>query len=253
MIERRDRVIVVKDSRINIVEEGNPENQPIILLHGWGQNTEMMAPVVKGFEDKFHIVLIDLPGFGKSDEPTTAWTIDEYVYMVEVIVRKMKLKNPILIGHSFGGKVALEYTSYHHDVDKLIVFAPSFKAGVTDTNLKTKMLKGLKRIPLLKIFEKWAKDHMGSVDYKNASPTMKQVLVQSVTSGIEHHLGRITAPTIAIWGDLDDQVPLEQAYELEQSIPDCGLIVYPGGTHYAYLEDLRKTRQILKNFLTEKE
>ena len=97
--------------------------------------------------------------------------------------------------------------------------------------------------------EAWAKDHIGSRDYKAASPMMKQVLVKTVNEDLSCDASKIKAPTILIYGDLDSEVPLEDTKEYEKLIPDCGLILYEGCTHFAYLERLNQTINIMKNFI----
>ena len=78
---------------------------------------------------------------------------------------------------------------------------------------------------------------------------MREILVGTVNLDIENEVSKIKAPTLIIWGDLDEAVPLERAYELEKLISDSAVIVYEGCTHYAYLERLGQTINILKSFL----
>ena len=68
----------IKDVYINYVEYGNKKGKPVVLLHGWGQNIEMMNPIGKGLEKDYRIIILDLPGFGKSSEPTYGYTIYDY-------------------------------------------------------------------------------------------------------------------------------------------------------------------------------
>ena len=68
--------INVKDLDINYIQYG--EGKDILLLHGWGQNIEMMKPIGDNFSNKFRITIIDFPGFGQSEEPKSPWTIEKY-------------------------------------------------------------------------------------------------------------------------------------------------------------------------------
>ena len=72
--------INVKDININYIQYG--EGKDIVLLHGWGQNIEMMKPLGDPLSNKYKITIIDFPGFGESEEPKTAWTIDDYSEML---------------------------------------------------------------------------------------------------------------------------------------------------------------------------
>ena len=82
------------DININYKDFGNKEGTPIVYLHGWGQNIEMMEPIAKPFEKTHHLIIIDLPGFGKSDEPNYAWTLEEYVDMIHSLLQKLKIDKP---------------------------------------------------------------------------------------------------------------------------------------------------------------
>ena len=104
-------------------------------------------------------------------------------------------------------------------------------------------------MPGINKLEGWAKNHIGSRDYKAASPVMKQVLVETVNEDLSNDAKKIKAPVILIYGDMDSEVPEEDTKEYERLIPDCGLILYEGCTHYAYLERLNQTVNIIRNFI----
>ncbi|MBE6160534.1 MAG: alpha/beta hydrolase [Lactobacillales bacterium] len=236
-----------QDIKINYIRYGKGKDT-IVLLHGWGQNIEMMKMVADPFESDYDIVIIDLPGHGNSEEPKTVYSLYDFVDCVKQLLDSLKIKNPILIGHSFGGKISLLYASMY-DVKKLILFGSPFKREIQKLSLKTKMLKTAKKIPGINKLEGFAKKHIGSTDYKNASPLMRQILVEHVNLDITEEVKKIKCPTLILWGTLDDAVPLERAYELENLISDAGVVVYEGCTHYAYLERLGQTINVLKSFL----
>lgn len=236
-----------QDIKINYIRYGKGKDT-IVLLHGWGQNIEMMKMVSDPFSDDYDIVIIDLPGHGNSEEPKTVYSLYDFVDCVKSLLDSLKIKNPILIGHSFGGKISLLYSSMY-DVKKLVLFGSPFKKEIQKLSLKTKMLKTAKKIPGLNKLEGFAKKHMGSTDYKNASPLMREILVGHVNLDITEEVKKIKCPTLILWGTLDDAVPIERAYELESLISDAGVVVYEGCTHYAYLERLGQTINVLKSFL----
>ena len=236
-----------QDIKINYIRYGKGKDT-IVLLHGWGQNIEMMKMVADPFESDYDIIIIDLPGHGKSEEPKRVYTLYDFVDCVKSLLDSLKIKNPILIGHSFGGKISLLYASMY-EVKKIILFGSPFKCEIKKISLKTKMLKTAKKVPGLNKLEEFAKKHIGSTDYKNASPLMRQILVEHVNLDITDDVKKIKCPTLIIWGTLDDAVPVERAYELENLISDAGVVIYENCTHYAYLERLGQTISVLKSFL----
>ena len=237
----------IKEVDVNYADYGEGKNT-LVFLHGWGQNIEMMKPVGDKFRKNSRIIIIDLPGFGMSSEPKTIWTLYDYVDCVKKLLDKLEVKNPILIGHSFGGKISLLYAT-KYKVDKLILFGAPFKKEIKELSTKTKILKFLKTVPLINKLEGFAKKHIGSTDYKNASDTMRKILVEHVNLDLEEEVKKIDAPTLLIWGTMDTEVPVERAYELEKIMKDAGVVVYEGCSHYAYLERLPQTINVIKSFI----
>ena len=230
---------------INYIRYGNNKNRTIVMLHGWGQNIEMMKFIGDKLDED--VLIIDLPGFGKSKEPDTVLSIYDYANLVHDLISNLKIKNIILIGHSFGGKIALAYAS-KYKVEKLVLLASPFKSKENKINIRTKVLKKLKKVPGLNKLEEFAKKHIGSTDYKNASGIMREILVKHVNLDITEDVKKITCPTLIIWGDNDECVPLSDGKLLEKLIKNSGLIVFEGCTHYAYLERLDQLIRILNEF-----
>ena len=234
----------VRNIRINYKQYG--EGEDIVLLHGWGQNIQMMDPVGERLKNKYHITIIDLPGFGLSNEPDFAYTVSDYVELVHDLLMDLKINNPILIGHSFGGRISIVYAS-KYDVSKIVLFgSPCVRHEYVSK--KQNILKKMKKIKLLKPIVNVMKKHMGSTDYKNASPIMRDVLVKTVNEDLSNYAKKIKCQALLIWGENDEAVPVSEARELDDLLENSALIVLPG-THYCYLENLDRVISILDNFL----
>lgn len=238
----------IKDVFVNYIQYGNKNGKDVVLLHGWGQNIEMMNPIGKGLESDYYITVIDLPGFGSSSEPTYAYTIYDYYEIVSELLTKLKIDNPVMIGHSFGGRVAIVYAA-KKKVSKLVLLSVPFRRSTKRNTFKVKVLKFLKKVPVVKELESYMKTKIGSSDYRNASPMMRNILVNVVNEDLTGYLKQISVPTLLIWGDLDNAVPIEDARYAESIMEDAGLVVYEGCTHYAYLERINQTISVLRSFL----
>lgn len=236
--------INIKDLNINYIQYG--EGKDIILLHGWGQNIEMMKPLGDYFCDRFRITILDLPGFGESDEPKKTWTIDDYELMLEDFIKELKIKKPIVIGHSFGGRLSIRYSA-RNPIEKLVLFGSPCIRIQEALPLKVRMLKSMKKLPGMDKVGEYMKQYIGSRDYKAASPVMRQTLVEVVNEDLSHYAKEIEEPTLLIWGQNDTEAPVAEAKELEKIMIDAALIILPG-THYAYLENLQQVVNILNNF-----
>lgn len=237
--------INIRKININYIQYGSGSD--IVLLHGWGQNIEMMKPLGDNFQKKYRITIIDLPGFGQSDEPEHDLTVSDYSDILKELLDSIGVKNPIVIGHSFGGRVAIVYSA-NNPVKKLVLFGSPCIRHDEKVSLKTKTLKTLKKVPGLNKLEGFAKKHIGSRDYKTASEVMRKILVNVVNEDLSNYAKMIKCPTLLIWGDNDTEAPVNDAKELESIMKDAALIVLPNSTHYAYLENLGYVTKILNNF-----
>ena len=96
------------------------EGRPVILLHGWGCNIATMASIENILLPHFKVYTLDFPGFGGSEVPSEVWGVEEYTQMLEQFVSELHIERPILIGHSFGGRVSILYGS-RNDVHKIVL------------------------------------------------------------------------------------------------------------------------------------
>lgn len=237
----------IKD--INYIDYGINKKGVIVLLHGWGQNIEMMDMLGHPFEKDFRIIVLDFPGFGKTPEPDSFWSTTDYANCLHKFLTSLKVKNPILIGHSFGGRVSISYASIYGAKKVVLLSAPFRPSKNKKPNLKVKIYKLVKKIPCLKKLTNYLRNKWGSSDYKNASEIIRGSLVKIVNEDLTNYAKNIKCPTLLIYGELDKDVPLKEAQDLEKLIEDAGLIKYENAHHYAYLENLNQTIAILHNFL----
>ena len=116
---------IVKNINTNYIQYG--EGKDILLLHGWGQKVEAFRPIIESLKKDFKVYTLDFPGFGRSEEPKTIWSVYDYADMVEKFVKELEIKNPTIFGHSFGGRVAIRYSSLYNVNKTFLVSAKAFK------------------------------------------------------------------------------------------------------------------------------
>lgn len=225
---------------ISYIKEG--EGDVVLLLHGWGQNKEMMFPVVENLKDKFMCVVMDLPGFGETPFDNSL-NIEEYVDNLREFLINNNIAPKYIIGHSFGGKVAVHYYLKYKDIDKLVIIASPL--------LKPK--RGLKyyyKIYKYKLKKKFKikEENAGSSDYKNCKQDMRRFFVNVVNTHYNKDVKNINIPVLLIWGNKDKQVPLNKAKELNKKMKYNKLVVLEGD-HFAYLENIELTKLYICNFL----
>jgi len=245
----------IKGQRVHYKLTG--QGKAIILLHGWGGSLDVFKALHHSLEPHFKVIAIDLPGFGKSPEPSTAWGTEEYATMVKDFLEALKIEKPILVGHSYGGRLIIRLGSMI-EVSKNILIG---SAGIKPQRPMSyyfkvytfKFLKFLAHLPILSLFLKDAfeqyRNRAGSSDYKNASATMKATLIKAVNEDLTHLLPKVKASSLLIWGENDTATPLRDGKKMEQLIPDAGLVVLKDCGHYCFVEKSQQFLIIVNNFL----
>jgi len=237
---------VIKNIRINYKSYGTGKD--IVLLHGWGQNIEMMEPIAKKIKGDYRITIIDLPGFGLSNEPDKAYSVYDYVEFLSSFFKEMGIKKPTLIGHSFGGRLSIIYAS-KYDTEKIVLLgSPCVRHEYK--SFKQSLLKFLKKLKIFNPLVNLMKKHTGSADYRNASPIMRDILVKTVNEDLSECAKKINCEALLIWGENDTAVPIDQAKELDELLKTSKLIILPG-THYCYLENINEVGNLIDKFIKE--
>lgn len=250
-----EKQIEISNVTLNYTVEG--EGRPVVLMHGWGCNLTTVASINNLLTPGFRVYNIDFPGFGKSTEPTTVWGVDDYAVMMEEFMRREGIVDPILIGHSFGGRVAIVLGS-RNKIHKIILVDA---AGVKPRRslryyFKVYSYKAVRRTLPLLVGRSRAEDllnryrkKVGSSDYSNASPRMRQIMSRVVNEDLCHLMPKIACPTLLIWGALDTATPVSDARKMERLIPDAGLVVFEGVGHYSFLENPLQFAAVVNSFL----
>ena len=234
-------------------EKYGTKGPKVILLHGWGQNTEMMAFIGEHLKSHFVVYNIDFPGFGKSDNPPEPWDSEDYTSFLHEFCLKKKIDKPIFIAHSFGCRVALRY-AHHYGAEKMVLTGA---AGIKDKHgldwyIKVYSYKLAKKILSLKPFEKY-KDilskNAGSEDYRNSSGVMRQTFVKVVNEDVTDLLKDIDCETLLVFGEFDEATPVEKGKLMEKLMPNAALVIFENDDHYAYIHQAQRFNRVLDAFL----
>ncbi|MCM1519192.1 MAG: alpha/beta hydrolase [Lachnoclostridium sp.] len=233
-------------------------DRTIILMHGWGCNSSTLASVERvALAAGYRVINVDFPGFGLSAEPEDVWGVEEYTRVIEQLVGQLGIERPVLLGHSFGGRVGILYSS-RNEVGKLILVDA---AGVKPHRslryyIKVWSFKASKAIVTMVMGKEKATpiiDKMraarGSSDYASASAQMRRILSKVVNEDLCSEMPKIKAPTLLIWGTDDKATPLSDARKMERLIPDAGLVEFAGCGHYSFLDNPGQFARVLTSFL----
>ncbi|MCC6977557.1 MAG: alpha/beta hydrolase [Candidatus Melainabacteria bacterium] len=232
-------------TEVNYVKMGQV-GSPIVMLHGWGQSLESMR-ILGDLLSRYHqVYLIDFPGFGKTEKPKEDWDTVDYARCIDELFEKLHLESAIVIGHSFGGRVGMRMAVRHKKrVSALILI----NTGGLKSQLKGKRLYRAKALKVLsnslkwcdstfatKYFEEWFVPKYASRDYRNAG-ALKNILVKTVNEDQSADAGQISCPTFLLWGEKDQETPVEMGYRLKSIIPNAQLLVLPEKDHFPFIDE----------------
>ncbi len=242
---------------INYIDEGDGKH--VLLLHGWGGSIQTMMPIFNILKDKFRVVAIDLPGFGKSDILKEPWNSYDYAECINKFIEKLNLKDLILFGHSHGGRISIISASKYNVAKKLILID---SAGIISKRkaiyyIRVSWFKVLKNLYLLfhgknkqEKLDKFYK-RFGSQDYKDSEGVMRQTMVKVINDNLLKLLPLIKVPTLLIWGENDEDTPVYMGEMMEKEIPDSGLVLLKGAGHYSYVDNYEQFRAVINVFLKD--
>ena len=246
-------------NKINIYFEkyGNSK-KTILILPGWGNTRETFYYLIKHLKDKFTIYILDYPSFGNSPPLNKEYTLDDYTILIKYFLKLNNIYNPIIIAHSFGGRItSLLISKYKIKVDKIILIdvAGIKRRKKLKVYLKEKIYKLLKKctylFPPLKQEELRQKLLLkyGSKDYINIPTTMYKTFQNIIHLDLRKYYQKINNETLIIWGSNDKDTPLKDGKYLNKVIKNSALIIYKSAEHFAYLNYPYLTLEIINKFL----
>ncbi len=217
-------------------------NSAIIILHGWNLSSLKYKKLIDEFKKEEYLVFaLDFPGFGQSRLPDKPYKLSDYVTFLNNYLAKKGLGKVILIGHSFGGRVAIKFASlYPEKIEKIILTGVP---GVTPAmNIKLIIFKIIAQLgklifyksilnifaPILrKILYKLA----GEYDYAKTSGVMRETFKKIINEDLTSPMSKIKSPTFLIWGTNDTITPVWIAKKMQSIIKSSKVIALSGEGH----------------------
>ena len=250
---------VIDGLKLNYEIEG--EGQVLLMLHGWGSNLQAFQCLVPALTEKYKVVRLDFPGFGKSSPVPRVFGVDDYVDITVKFIQQLGLSKLSLAGHSFGGRVIIQLNSRKNlpfaiEKNILIDSAGILPQKTLKKTVRQKVFKVGKRflsLPPMKAAFPAALDkfraHFGSADYNAATGFLRDTMVKVINEDLQPYLAEIQRPTLLIWGDQDTATPMRDAHIMEKEIPDAGLVVVKNAGHFSFLKDPYLVIAVIQSFL----
>lgn len=259
MQKQVEKDIVVDGELLHYYEAKGVETEhtdTIVFLHGWGSNSTLwFSSTLPLIEHGYRLIFVDLPGFGKSQNPRQSLHLEDYAKTISRFIQKLEITNPIVVGHSFGGKVATRIASRKmiplHGLVLVDASGLAHTSRLTKTKIQiAKTIGPLFRLPILKDFKAGLLRLSGSDDYV-AFPALKETFVNIIREHVEDELSHINTSTLVVWGanDSNSYTPVHDAAVFHKKIVNSGLHIIKSAGHYVFLDQPNEFLNVLLSFL----
>jgi len=246
--------MIIKGLKVNYKILG--EGKPLLILHGWGSRSDNWQRVGEMLaKNGIKVIIPDLPGFGQSDKPSTAWNLDDYCDFVEEFVRILNLDKFYLLGHSFGGALAVKCgLKFPEKIDKLfLVGAACFRRKAFRKKLFYIIAKIFKVFSFLPFYSSMRKGFYKFIvrksDYSYADGIMKDIYLKIIKQDLSDVLSWIQISTIIIWGEKDKIKKTKEAYLIKEKIQDSKLEIISGVGHSPHLKTPERLAELISKNL----
>lgn len=234
-------------------------NQKLLILPGWGSNSQRWQKVKELLEEKgIEVLILDLPGFSFTPSPPKPWGRDDYLNWIFQQIKEKNWQKFNLLGHSFGGGLAVKMAAENPNlIEKLILISPAI---IKRKSLKTYLFywfaylgKKIFSLPGLKKLQPQAQWFIyklaGTSDYYLADRIMKETMKKIAKENLEIILEKVKVPTLILWGKRDDVLPLKDAYKIKEKIKNSKLKILPRSKHSPHREEPEELAERIIKFL----
>jgi pimeloyl-ACP methyl ester carboxylesterase len=247
--------IVVNNLLVSYSEQTGDSGQALLFLHGWRSNKEIWNNLFGQLSIvNCELFALDLPGFGQSQIPSMPMTVGDYANVAAEFIKKLELKNVIVVGHSFGGRVGIKLVSQNPGlISKLILVDSagfpmaeskkkimSMAAKIVKPIFKPKLMQGLRR----QIYQK-----IGAEDYV-ATPELQKTFVNITSEDLTEDLKNIKIPALIISGENDTDTPVEFAKKMHSLIPNSKILILKNAGHFSFLDQPEEFTEEIKSFIS---
>ena len=244
---------------VDYIDQG--QGPVVLLLHGWAAPVQAYQRVIDKLSVKYRVLAPQMPGSGKTPEPATPMTIEDYVAFTADFCKALGVEQCILMGHSNGGRVILSLLAQPEPpvrCEKVVLIdaagvppqrPASYYVEVYTYKLARKLAQNRLTRPLFGGLYQSMRQKRGSDDYRNASEVMKKTLVNLVNLDLTPLMPKVRQNTLLIWGEQDTATPLRDGKIMEQKLPESGLAIIQNAGHFPFVDNWPQFSAVLDVFL----
>jgi pimeloyl-ACP methyl ester carboxylesterase len=248
---------------INLYYSISGKGRPIVFIHGWAASHQFWKNQIQEFQDSYRILAYDLRGHGDSNKPKTGYQVSNHITDLAALLAREKISHPVLIGHSLGGMIALQYALEYPSSPSALVLVgtnphpvPTMKRSIQFSLLSWIISISRSRAAKFTRTQIFAPDvDPALVEWVNQdslrTPThvIRQTLKAVKGFNVIERLSEIECPTCIINGEYETAVDSETVSQMLQLMPQAEFVSIPGSGHNVMLEKADAFNEALASFL----
>lgn len=230
---------------------------PILILPGWKLSGALYDGLVSEFKKNgYKAFVLDLPGFGNVPVDVDSFTLDDYVGFVNAFMKSQKINKAILLGHSFGGRLAIKFAySYPGKVEKLILTGVPIIRTMTLKKRIASLAAFLgKRVlaifpePFQDFFRKILYFSIGEWDYYK-SEKLRNIFLRVINEDLVDYVKKLSIPILLAWGENDTITTVTDVEKIKKLRHGIESAIVSRGRHRLPIEDPETFVRICQTFL----
>lgn len=254
---------------LSVAYECSGNGPPLVLLHGYvGDGPTTWQRQLEDLSDEFMVVAWDAPGAGRSTDPPEDFGIAGYADCLAKFIDRLNLRNPDIVGLSFGGALAIEFSRRHPSVPASLVLASAYAgwAGSLPREAAQQRLQqalALSELDSDKLVDALLPtmfaasappelvDAFGAA-IRRVHPAGFRAMARASAEDLREALPLISVRTLLVYGSKDVRAPLAVANALASAIADSTLVVLPGAGHVCNIDAAEDFNRTVRGFLRER-
>ncbi len=248
--------VIVKNIATEYRDEG--QGNTILCLHGWQDNLQTFDLITEQLKLNYRVIRLDLPGFGNTEKPEDDWGLDQYIDFLVDFIKKINIDIYVLVGHSFGGRIAIKGVAEGKIRPEKIILIAS--AGINKSNSWCNrilvLVAKIGKLPFLLLglfglnvnyFRHWWNRLIGS-DYYEAGP-LNKIFLNTIKDDLKMKAKMITQPVLLLWGKEDKITPISDGQKFASLITDSHLEIISDSGHFVHRDKANIVADLISKFI----
>ena len=274
----KTKIVDIHGERVAVRDEG--EGEALLLIHGMAGSSQTWRAIMPQLAKKYRVIAPDLLGHGESSKPRTDYSLGAFAVGLRDLLDELEVDSATIVGHSLGGGIAMQFLYQHPDYCRRLILISSGGLG-PDVGWILRLLAApgaelvmpvIAPTPVLRAGNSvrgWLSG-LGlrsprGAEIWNAYSSFsdrqtRDAFLRTLRSVVDYRGQSVSAlnrlnlredlPTLAIWGEKDNIIPVDHAYSALEARPDCRLEVLPDVGHFAQVEAPTEVADLIDDFIS---